>query len=76
MLGLNFTFTIGNREFEATAYYEPEEPQTGFRKQIVIGKIYGVSASQEDSILAKYGDAIENTAMETAEKMLGEGKHG
>ena len=75
MLGFNFNFKIGNRKFEATAYYEPEELQTGFRKQIVIGKIYGVSQSQEDKMLAKYGDAIENMAIETAEKKLREEKN-
>lgn len=57
---IHVPFEIGCKTLIAEVWYEPAEPDVGFRAQWSIEDIQGVSIRVGEKIIKKYGKSIED----------------
>lgn len=56
---IHVPFNIGRKTLIAEVWYEPAEPDVGFREQWSIEDIQGVSNRAGEKIIKKYGKIID-----------------
>ena len=61
---IHVPFEIGCKTLIAEVWYEPPEPDVGFREQWSIEGIQGVSTRASDKIIKNYSEVIDNRVRE------------